>query len=85
MDIIQKLNNLKKKIDDAKQNKARKEGQYEELIKTLHTYNCNDIEEAQLLIDSLIKEKEEKEKEIETRLKKLIEEVNRIENQTDWS
>lgn len=84
MDILKELNSLKKKIDEAKQNKARKEGQYEELLKNLYTYNCKNINDAQILIESLLKEKEEKEIEIEKKLKKLIEDVDKIESKTDW-
>ena len=85
MDLIQKLNNLKKKIEEAKQNKARKEGQYEELMKTLHVYNCNNIHDAELLIESILKEKKEKELKLEKGLKELMNTVNEIESKTEWN
>ena len=71
MEIIQKLNQFKKKIEEAKQKKARKEGQYEELMQTLKTFNCNSIEEAEKIIEETLQKKEEKEKLILSSLKKL--------------
>lgn len=78
MDILQKLNSMKKKTDEAKQKKARKEGQYEELLKTLKSYNCNTIEEAEKVIRETMKDKEVKEKQ-------LLQGIKELEENYDWN
>lgn len=78
MEIIQKLNQFKKKIEEAKQKKARKEGQYEELMQTLKTFNCDSIEEAEKVIEETLKKKQTKEKEI-------LNSIEELEQDYDWN
>ena len=78
MEIIQKLNTMKKKIEEAKQNKARKEGQYEELLKSLQKHGCNSVEEAQQLVKETLIEKQNKEQQ-------LIDGIKELEKNFDWN
>ena len=77
MDIIQKLNQLNKRIEEAKQKKARKEGQYEELLKSLAVYGCKTIEEAEAQVEKNLKILEEKERQLQ-------EGIEEIEKNYDW-
>lgn len=78
MDIIDRLNKIKKQIEDAKDQKARAEGQYAELLKSLKEYECNSLEDAKILVESLEKQKEKLDKEI-------LDGLNELESSYDWN
>lgn len=59
----QELLEIKKKIEEARTNEAKLEGQYSQLLKQLQDdFNCNTIEEAEEFLSEIngkIKEKEQ--------------------------
>lgn len=68
----ERLLELKKSIEKAKEEKARAEGERASYLKTLKTeYKVKNIREAQDLADSISDEIEELEKEIEQKLEEL--------------
>ena len=78
MDIVERLNKIKKQIDEAKNLKARTEGQYTELLESLKEYQCTSLEDAEILLKSLEKEKQDLNKEI-------LEGLKELENGYDWN
>lgn len=73
-DIAKKLLDLKKRIDSAKQDKAKLEGQLEAHLAELKKFGANSIEEAESLRQALEVQMADKTKQFE----RLYEEIENV-------
>jgi hypothetical protein len=72
----QDLIKIKKAIDEAKTNEAKKEGQFSQLLKQLQEdFNCKTIAEGEEYLSEINKKIEEKEKFLKVGVQKLKEEL----------
>ena len=76
MNSVEQLNAMKNKIEKAKQDDAKLQGQSEELMKTLEGFGCSSIEEAEKLLEETQADLEAKQREFDEGVKELTERCN---------
>jgi hypothetical protein len=69
--IVERLTDLKKQNEKAKNDKAKKEGSLEEKMKQLRSFGCETVEE----LDALIRKEELESNELGVSIKKELEDL----------